>query len=238
MFSPSKTMEPAVGRRKPLRRLKQVVLPAPLGPMRPTISPFSTVRSTWLTAARPPKWRVRSRVSSSGIASGRRARRGRRGRPPPPKSRELLGQRDKTARQEQDRQQHRDREEDRLVRASAEGLGQERQEDGADDRAREVAPAPDVVVDEDIGRHQEPELRRKEKPDEGGVERTGDAREEAAEHEGQELVPGDIDAQRLGQVVGHADTFPDQTETALLELPQDEQDDQHQAHREIVLAGL
>ena len=44
--SPPKRMVPAVGGKKPLNRLKQVVLPAPFGPMRPTISPSSTCRST------------------------------------------------------------------------------------------------------------------------------------------------------------------------------------------------
>src|SRR5580765_8015176 len=135
MLSPSKTIEPLVGRRKPLRRLKQVVLPAPFGPIRPTISPLSTLSSTSLTAARPPKNRVSPRVSRSATKSGRRARRRRRRGPPRPELAELPWQRDQTAGQEQDRQEHRDREEDRLVRAPAEGLGQQRQEDGADDGA-------------------------------------------------------------------------------------------------------
>src|SRR5438876_6450681 len=67
MSSPEKTTEPLVGRRKPLNRLKQVVLPAPFGPISPTISPVSTVRSRLLTAASPPKCLERLRASSSGI---------------------------------------------------------------------------------------------------------------------------------------------------------------------------
>src|SRR6266852_3508731 len=102
--SPSKTIDPAVGRRNPLRRLKHVVLPAPFGPIRPTISPVSTVSSTWLTAAKPPKRFVKLRVARSGIESGGRTR-ARRGRGlPPSEPRELSGQRDEPARQEQDRQ--------------------------------------------------------------------------------------------------------------------------------------
>src|SRR5262245_47102831 len=107
MLSPSKTIEPRVGRRKPLSKLKQVVLPAPLGPIKPTISPLSTVRSTLLTAASPPKSRVSPRVSRSATGSGRRAGCRRRGAP-----RLELGQlpreRDEPAREEQDRQQHGD----------------------------------------------------------------------------------------------------------------------------------
>ena len=39
MSSPSKTMRPAVGRNTPVRQLKKVDLPAPLGPMRPVMRP-------------------------------------------------------------------------------------------------------------------------------------------------------------------------------------------------------
>jgi len=37
MSSLAKTTDPLVGDRKPLKRLKQVVLPAPFGPISPTI---------------------------------------------------------------------------------------------------------------------------------------------------------------------------------------------------------
>src|SRR5438876_12149838 len=67
MSSPAKTTDPLVGEWKPLRRLKQVVLPAPLGPISPTISPVSTVRLRLLTAASPPQRFERSRASSSGM---------------------------------------------------------------------------------------------------------------------------------------------------------------------------
>ena len=67
MFLPANTIAPLVGGRKPLNRLKQVVLPAPFGPIRPTISPVSTMRLRLLTAARPPKRFDRSRASSSGM---------------------------------------------------------------------------------------------------------------------------------------------------------------------------
>src|SRR5262249_31424291 len=195
MFSPSKTIEPRVGRRKPLRRLKQVVFPAPLGPISPTISPLSTLSSTSLTAAKPPKSRVSPWVSRSATRSGRRARRRNRGGPPRPELGDFPRQCDEAAGQEQDRQQHRDEEEDRLIGASAEGLGQQRQEDRAHDRADEAATPADVVVDEDVRRHQETELRRKQEPDEVGVERSGRPGEEAAQHERQQLVARDVDAE-------------------------------------------
>ena len=57
MSSSSNTMRPAVGVRKPLIRLKNVVLPAPLGPITARSSPGSTVIETSSTATRLPNWR-------------------------------------------------------------------------------------------------------------------------------------------------------------------------------------
>src|SRR5262249_46074205 len=156
MLSPSKTIEPRLGRRKPLSRLKQVVLPAPLGPISPTISPLSTVKSTSRTAASPPKSRVSPRVSRRATGSGRRTRCRRRRGWPRPELGQLPGKRDETAREEQDRQQHGDREKDGLVGAPPERLGEEREEGRAHDGADEVAAPADEVVDQDVGRHQEP----------------------------------------------------------------------------------
>ena len=48
-------MEPPVGRSMPAIRLKVVLLPEPLGPMRPRISPGLSSKDTWLTARNPPK---------------------------------------------------------------------------------------------------------------------------------------------------------------------------------------
>src|SRR5687768_6915826 len=46
-------MRPAVGSRKCVSRLKQVVLPAPLGPMSAWMLPRRTLRCTSLTATKP-----------------------------------------------------------------------------------------------------------------------------------------------------------------------------------------
>ena len=50
-----RTMRPASGMRKPETMSRIVVLPAPFGPMRPTISPSRTVRVASSTARMPPK---------------------------------------------------------------------------------------------------------------------------------------------------------------------------------------
>src|ERR1700730_14997284 len=55
----------------PVMTLTNVVLPAPLGPMRPWIAPFSTSSDTPSTARTPPKWRwTLSSRRSTGLRSG------------------------------------------------------------------------------------------------------------------------------------------------------------------------
>src|SRR5436309_1137490 len=61
---PSSTTVPASGRRCPVTRLKNVVLPAPLGPMIAAISLRSTRRLTPPTAMNPSKLLRTSRTSS------------------------------------------------------------------------------------------------------------------------------------------------------------------------------
>src|SRR5919112_2136417 len=60
---PPKTKLPAVGSKRPLTMLKNVVLPAPLGPIRLTIECSGMSKSTSLTATRPPKTLVIPRAS-------------------------------------------------------------------------------------------------------------------------------------------------------------------------------
>jgi hypothetical protein len=65
-FVPLSVTVPSVGMYMPVRQLKNVVLPAPLGPMRPTISPSWTCMLTSSTAVRPPK-RIVTPLASSTI---------------------------------------------------------------------------------------------------------------------------------------------------------------------------
>ena len=58
MLSPSNQIWPEVGARKEAISLKQVLLPAPFGPISERISPCSTEKETSLTAVRPPKRQV------------------------------------------------------------------------------------------------------------------------------------------------------------------------------------
>ena len=67
MFSPSSVMIPSFGRYTPVSRLKTVVLPAPLGPIRPYRQPFSICRWNSFTARSPPKEIPRFFTSSNAM---------------------------------------------------------------------------------------------------------------------------------------------------------------------------
>ena len=62
-------MRPEVGRNTPVRQLKNVLLPAPLGPITARISPRCTAKLTWFSAVSPPKRIVSASVRSSGSAA-------------------------------------------------------------------------------------------------------------------------------------------------------------------------
>ena len=69
MSSPLSRMRPEVGRSTPVRQLKNVLLPAPFGPMMARISPRWISKLTLLSAVRPPKRIVRPSVRSTGAVS-------------------------------------------------------------------------------------------------------------------------------------------------------------------------
>src|SRR5499427_2896597 len=111
--SPLNTIRPLVGRRTPVRQLKKVDLPAPLGPMIPRISPAGTASDTLVSAASPPKRIVSASVLRIGgalvsVATRARLQRSAPGNPgrlehprlrgaarqPPVSSRELARRRD------------------------------------------------------------------------------------------------------------------------------------------------
>src|SRR5450830_806671 len=65
---PRKWIEPAEGGVRPVTVLNRVVLPAPLAPMRPTISPSSTAKLTPRRTSSPPKFLKTPFSCSSGTA--------------------------------------------------------------------------------------------------------------------------------------------------------------------------
>ena len=56
---PSSVIDPAVGAYRPAITLKVVLLPDPLGPIRPRISPLAKPNDTASTAVKPPNFFVR-----------------------------------------------------------------------------------------------------------------------------------------------------------------------------------
>src|SRR4051794_6296670 len=69
MSRPAKTIVPASAGSAPAIAFRSVLLPDPLGPMRPWKVPSSTTTSTPSSARSEPKLFVTWRTSSSGIAS-------------------------------------------------------------------------------------------------------------------------------------------------------------------------
>src|SRR5262245_19523221 len=80
MSRPSKRIDPLFGTSAPASMLKMVLLPEPLGPIKPTISPCSTANDTLLTAVNPPNRLVSPAVVS--IDRGGCSHRGERRRSP------------------------------------------------------------------------------------------------------------------------------------------------------------
>src|SRR3954447_3099314 len=67
--APANFIEPAVGGKVPESMLKIVLLPEPFGPIRPRISPWSTLNDTLLTAVKPPNRFTRPSTTSTAAAS-------------------------------------------------------------------------------------------------------------------------------------------------------------------------
>src|SRR3954452_21538321 len=67
--APSNITEPEVGAKVPESMLKIVLLPEPFGPIRPRISPCSTLNDTLLTAVKPPKRFTRPSTTSTAVPS-------------------------------------------------------------------------------------------------------------------------------------------------------------------------
>src|ERR1700757_1253781 len=70
MSPPSNRIRPEDGRNTPVRQLKNVLLPAPFGPMTARISSRASSKFIWLSAVSPPKRTVRSSVRRIGTEAG------------------------------------------------------------------------------------------------------------------------------------------------------------------------
>src|SRR4051812_12799593 len=139
MSRPSSSTAPASGCRWPVIRLKNVVLPAPLGPMMAAIWPATTVRLTPPTARKPSKDFRMSRTSSTA-------------RPPDPAADQLERTRQTAREHEQQHDQDRAEHERPVLRVRGDLLVQENEDEGADGRAVEAPHAAQERHDQDLGR--------------------------------------------------------------------------------------
>ena len=201
-------------------QLKKVVLPAPFGPMTLTIAPWSTSKSSSLTAISPPNRLVTPSgheqrlidIGSSrviGVVSPRRRRIGRR--PRQPHVQLAPGDPDGTALP--GGQHHPDEREPveqeavvRRTRGTAPGRPMRKR--APSDDARDAAHAADDDDRGHVDRHEQVDAAREDRADEAGEDRAAEAGEGGAQHVRQQLGLDQVDADRLGDVLVLADRHP------------------------------
>src|SRR5579864_3532113 len=218
---PAKRMLPAFGTRSPATQLKKVDFPAPLGPMRPTISPSSTARSASDTAVKPAKRFVTFSALSS-MARRRRASGARKGEAAP-----KLEQSARLEAGDEHDDAAIDDEGEAAATAAEPGVrgGLERyQDDGAQKRAEQCARAAERGDDDHLHRDENAETALG--VDETGLECIKRARERGeggAQHQRIKLVAAHRHAEALRRALAGADGAQVIAEPALLHAPGDEE---------------
>src|SRR5579883_1829498 len=231
---PLKCTVPEVGGRSPVRQLKKVDLPAPLGPIRPSMLPCSTVTEASSTALKAPNALVmfRASISMAGHRLGLAAA-------------ALLDQRQQPARQEA-RQQHDDGavDEEGEPRALAAEVGvrqllERHQDQRADQWAEQLARAAERRHHHHLDRDQDAEARlRIDEAVDGEVERAGERGERRTQHVGVELVGARGDAERAGGALAVLDGAQVIAHAAALDAPgQPEQRHQHGEEDVVIRRG-
>src|SRR6266542_1682103 len=195
--APLKITVPDVTGRSPVRQLKKVDLPAPLGPIRPRMSPSSTDTDASSTALKAPNALVTFLASISMAPRNIRLRLPRR---------PALEQRQQPARQEA-----RDDDDDGAIDDEGEAraaptqiavgeLLQRHQDQGADQWAEELACAAQSRHHYHLDRDQDAEARFGiDEAEHAEIERARERGEGAAHHVGVKLVAAGRDAERTGR---------------------------------------
>src|SRR5262249_7799814 len=187
---------PCVGGNAPATMLNSVLLPAPLGPTRPTSSPSPTVKLTWSSAVRPPNCLVMPCTSRTAVIACPSSLGGgdrRLGEAQPARRPRLAhpGQLDQPTGQSQDHHQQHQRVDQALVVAGSEELlAQRGEQDRAGQRSPEAPQPAHHVEDHEVGGEEEREHERTHEAQIVAVDRPHEAAEEARGHEGQRLVAG------------------------------------------------
>src|SRR6266852_5481248 len=195
--SPLKKTSPAVSGITPVIRLKTVLLPAPLGPIRPWIAPRATVMERSATASKPPNRRETPRSSRSKADSRSCGR-------PSARSPEKAPGRARKGHQSLGREEHGEDEngaedEDLVVVELAQELGRDGHEDGPNHRPPDAPRAADDGEDDQQHHRLQAEVAGVKDLAEMGEEDAGEPGNEAPENEGGQLVAKDVHAHRLGQ---------------------------------------
>src|SRR5215510_13208213 len=204
---PSSTW-PRVGGNAPATMLNSVLLPAPLGPTRPTSSPSPTVKVTWSSAVSPPNCLVMPCTSRTAVIRYPSSLDGgdrRLGEAQPARRPRLAHARqlDQPAGQRQDHHQQHQRVDQALVVAGGEELLAQRGEQHRAGQRPPEAPQPaNHVEDHEVGGEEEREHERAHEAQVVAMDRSHEAAEEARGHEGQRLVAGGGDAHALGESFG------------------------------------
>src|SRR5271169_5130726 len=238
MSWPSNSTWPDVDIRSPVRQLKNVDLPAPFGPIKPRISPCSSVTEAASTALKLPKALVMSRASRSMICS-RRDRNLRR----------LAALFEAPLDQGQDaaRLKPRDQHNDRAVQyegqpralAAEQAVGdflQRHQDRGTHQRAEQQAGAAQCRHDQHLHRYQDAQTRfRIDEAEHHGVQRTGDAGQPGAQHVGVELGAARRRAERARRAFGILDGAQIKADPAVGHPPGDRKRDDQDGQEQIVI---
>src|SRR5258705_1423256 len=235
-----KRISPAVRGMTPVIRLKTVLLPAPLGPMRPWIDPGATVMVRSATACSPPKRRETERSSRSKAGSRGRGCASRR---PPEQATDRARKRHEPLGREEHRQdEHGAEDEDLVMVELAEELRGDRHHDRADDRSPHAAGAADHGEDDQQHHRLQAEVAGVQDLAVVREEHAGEPAHEAAEHERGQLVAEDVHAERLRHEVGLADRARREAEPRVVQTHQRQHhDDTGHGHepveRELTVEG-
>src|ERR1700674_948407 len=208
-------------------RLTRVVLPAPLGPIRPWMDPCSTSSDTWSTAWTPPKCRwTLSRRRSTDIPT----------RPPPRPDEGETAATDDALRPEHD---HRDQEDSGddvdVCLGLLEDPGQACYHQRADHGPYEVSAAAQHCEGEDLYGPRDPVLLvpRVDEEVEVRFQAAGEPGQDCAQDERDHLVARDVDALAQSSELVLPDRRPRGAEASLGQAPHDEEDHGHRRQHHV-----
>src|SRR5467141_846675 len=208
MSCPSSRTLPEVDKRSPVRQLNSVDLPAPFGPIRPRMSPCSSVTEAASTALKLPKAFVTLRASRSMRCSRRASRLWGLAAPGPEPLDQCQDAARLKARDQNDDGAVHDESQPRAL-AAEQVVGdflQRHQDRGTDQRSEQQAGAAERRHDQYLHGDQDAQPRfRIDESEHHGVERTGDAGQPGAQHEGIELGAARGSAERARRAFGIPD---------------------------------